>query len=117
MTYRSIEERLDQIEQDVREVKKLLVRYFAISDRPSQKSEDALLNVKDVANLAKIEPGTVYYACMKKEIRFMRIGRSYKFKKEDVLKWMNGEREARTFQEVNVDEYVDNYLQKHILKG
>jgi hypothetical protein len=37
----------------------------------------------------------------------------YKFKKADVLKWVEKEREKL----VEVDAYVDKYLQKHALKG
>ena len=37
----------------------------------------------------------------------------YKFKKADVLKWMEKGKERL----VDVDAYVDKYLQKHTLKG
>ena len=56
----------------------------------------------------------VYAACNKGEIPFLRVGKLYKFKKADVLKWMEKDKGQKI---VDVDEYVNKYLQTHVLKG
>ena len=77
-------------------------------------NEDIFMNVKDVARFLKVETAVIYTACSKGEIPFLKIGKLYKFKKTDVLKWLEKEKENKL---VNVDEYVNKYLQKNILKG
>lgn len=77
-------------------------------------NEEMFMNVKDVARFLKVETADVYAACNKGEIPFLKIGKLYKFKKTDVLKWLKKEKENKL---VDVDEYVNKYLQKNILKG
>jgi excisionase family DNA binding protein len=72
------------------------------------------MNVKDVARFLKVETAVVYAACNKGEIPFLKIGKLYKFKKTDVLKWLEKDKGSKV---VDVDAYVNEYLQKKILKG
>ena len=75
--------------------------------------EGVLMNVKDVAKFLKVETA-MGYACNKGEIPFLKVGKLYKFKKADVLKWLDKDKDNKL---IDVDEYVNKYLQKNILKG
>ena len=76
--------------------------------------EEVFMNVKDVARFLKVETAVVHSACSKGEIPFLKIGKLYKFKKNDVLNWLEKDKESKV---VDVDAYVNKYLQKNILKG
>jgi len=75
---------------------------------------ESLLNVKDVSSFLKVDSSIIYAACSKGELPFIKIGKSYKFKKEDILKWIENGRDKVI---INVDDYVNSYLQRHTLKG
>jgi excisionase family DNA binding protein len=118
MIHRTIEDRLEEIETEVHDIKSMLLKYFTLkSDATSGRSEETLMNVKDVAKFAGVETALIYSACAKGQIKFIRIGKLYKFKKEEVLKWLNSETENSNRIEINMDEYVEKYLQKKPLHG
>ena len=112
-SYRSIEDRLEQIENDVNQIKMMLINFLS-NHSNTQSKEESLLNVKDVSAFLKVDNNFIYTACNKGEIRFIKIGKSYKFKKEDIVKWMESSSDKN---ETNVDNYVNSYLQKHTLRG
>src|SRR5947209_4575721 len=87
-TNRTIEDRLEDIEQELLQVKMMLTDVLSAQVKSSDTIEGALLNVKDVAAFLKVEPAVVYAACNKGEIAFIKTGKTYKFKKADVLKWL-----------------------------
>jgi hypothetical protein len=60
-----------------------------------------------------VEPTVVYAACNKGELPFVKVGKMYKFKKVDVLKRPEKDRNKLC----DVDAYVSKYLQEHSLKG
>lgn len=110
---RTIEERLEQIERDVSQIKLMLINFLSDFTK-TQFKEKSLLNVKDVSSFLKVDNSIIYTACSKGELPFIKIGKSYKFKKEDILKWMES---GQNKMEVNVDDYVNSYLQRNTLRG
>ena len=88
----------------------------SLGGQPKSRVEDeeSLMNVKDVAKFLKVEVAVVYAACNKGEIPFLKVGKLYKFKKADVLKWLEKDKNNKT---LDMDEYINKYLQKNILKG
>jgi excisionase family DNA binding protein len=110
---RTIEDRLEDIERELLEVKSMLTGFFNRQTKIVDEAEEEFMNVKDVTSFLKVEPAVVYAACNKGEIPFLKVGKMYKFKKADVLKWM--EKDKKNL--IDVDAYVDKYLQKHTLKG
>jgi excisionase family DNA binding protein len=112
--HRTIEDRLEEIEHGVHEIKSLLLKLTIPKTLAAEKLGDDFMNVKELASFAKVEPTVVYTACARNELKFIRLGKRYKFKKADVLEWIN---RHETSNDVNVDEYVNKYLQKHVLKG
>jgi len=111
---RTIEDRLEDIEKEVHQVKLMLTEFLSRQSNSSEGEADTFMNVKDVPKFLKVEAAVVYSACNKGEIPFLRIGKLYKFKKADVLKWLEKDKDRNI---VDVDEYVNRYLQKHVLKG
>ena len=59
-------------------------------------------------------PAVVYIACNKGEIPLLKMGKMFKFKKADVLKWLEKEKRNKV---VDVDDYINEYLQKIIVRG
>jgi excisionase family DNA binding protein len=110
---RTIEERLQQIEKDVSQIKLMLINFLSNFTKTESK-EESLLNVKDVSSFLKVDSSIIYAACSKGELPFIKIGKSYKFKKEDILKWIEN---GRNKVVISVDDYVNSYLQKHTLRG
>ncbi|MEO5782803.1 MAG: helix-turn-helix domain-containing protein [Ginsengibacter sp.] len=110
---RTIEDRLEQIEKDVFQIKTMFINFLS-NQTITQSKEESLLNVKDVSAFLKVDNNLIYTACNKGEIPFIKIGKSYKFKKEDILKWMEKGKDKNV---IDVDSYVNNYLQRHILRG
>ncbi len=108
---RTIEDRLEDIEKEVHKVKMMLVEFLGSHPKNSINDEGALMNVKDVAKFLKVETAVVYAACNKGEIPFLKVGKLYKFKKADVLKWLEKDKNKEIF---DADEYVNKYLQKNI---
>ncbi len=111
---RTIEDRLEDIENEVHQIKMMCVQFLSSKTNDVKNDEEMLLNAKDVARFLKVETAFVYAACNKGEIPFLKIGKLYKFKKTDVLKWLEKEKQNKA---INVDAYVSKYLQNNILKG
>lgn len=108
-----MDDRLEQIEKEVIQIKLMLTKFLS-NQNSSQSISESLLNVKDVSAFLKIDSSLIYTACNKGEIPFLKIGKSYKFKKEDILDWVEN---GKNKNMIDVDEYVNNYLQKHTLRG
>ena len=111
---RTIEGRLEDIEKEVHQFKMMLTEFLGNQPKSGMDDDGALMNVKDVAKFLKVETAVVYAACNKGEIPFLKVGKLYKFKKADVLKWLEKDKGNKL---IDVDEYVNKYLQKHTLKG
>ena len=111
---RTIEDRLEDIEKEIHQVKMMCIQLLSGQTKECSQNEETFMNVKDVARFLKVETAVVYAACSKGEIPFLRIGKLYKFKKTDVLKWLERRKENKL---VDVDAYVSTYLQNNILKG
>ena len=112
-TNRTIEDRLEQIEKDVVQIKTMFINFLS-NQISTQSKEESLLNVKDVSAFLKVDNNLIYTACNKSEIPFIKIGKSYKFKKEDILKWVENSKDKNV---IDLDNYVNNYLQKNTLRG
>jgi len=112
MQQRTVEERLQRIEEYLLEIKSLLKPAVPNQNRISE--QEVLMTVKEVAQLVKVDSAVVYAACKRNELSYVRLGKLYKFRKEAVLQWMNAQKGSA--KDV-VDDYVNRYLQKHLLKG
>jgi excisionase family DNA binding protein len=108
------EDRLQRIEFVVEEIKQLLQQL--IGNRPVNGMEetDGYLNVKQAAKLLGVEPSTIYAKCHNHNLPHTRIGKYYKFKRSELLAWVHP---SNDMPSVNVDDYVDKYLQNNSFRG
>ena len=104
--------RLDRIESQLAEIKKMLSQMLT-TNKSKELIEEPLMNVKEVAAFTKIDSSVIYQKCAAGEIPYLKIGKLYKFKKEDILRWLKTKQEKK----IDVEAYVNNYLQKHLMKG
>ena len=111
----SIEQRLIRIDENIIVIKKMLEELFNKQVmQPAINDGNAIMSVKQVAQFLGVDINLIYAKCTKGEIPYFKVGKQYRFRKEDILKWMKEQNECTEF---SVDDYVNNYLQKHILKG
>jgi excisionase family DNA binding protein len=82
--YRTIEERLEHIEMAVQEVKSLVLKLALPKAVPAERETEEFMNVKELAKFAKAEASVIYSACAKRELKFIKLGKLYKFRKQDV---------------------------------
>ena len=109
---RTVEERLQMIEEHLLEIKSMLMP--ATIKENLATVHEVLMSVKEVAEMMKIDSAGVYALCKRNELPYIRLGKLYKFKKQDVLQWLS----AQSGNSNNtVDDYVNRYLQKKLLKG
>jgi hypothetical protein len=75
-----------------------------------------ILRCTPLRNIAgkKIEKNKILTVKSRNAAMWVKIGKLYKFKKVDVLKWIEKEKQNKV---VDVDAYVSKYLQNNILKG
>ncbi len=96
----------------MREIKLMLI---PAPVSPQQISgQEVLMSVKDVANMVKCDSAVVYAACKRNDLPYVRLGKSYKFRKAEVLQWISSQTST---PDDSIDDYVNKYLQKHLLKG
>jgi excisionase family DNA binding protein len=105
---------IEDLEKEKHQVRMMCMRFLSGQTKRTVENKEMLMNVKDVARFLKVETAVVYAACSKGEIPFLKKGKLYKFKKTDVLKWLEKEKQNKV---VDVDAYVSKYLQSNILKG
>ena len=108
------EDRLKQLEADIAFIKLQLKKVLQPTLPATASSDDSILSVKEVAAFLSVEPAAIYAMCTKGELPFYRVGKFYRFKKAEILQWME---QPGTHKNVNVEGFVNSYLQKNILKG
>ncbi len=72
------------------------------------------MNVKQVAAFLGVEPTAIYAKCNKGELPYFKVGKLYRFKKAEVMKWTE---KPLVPGNLNVEDYVNRYLQKNVLRG
>jgi len=72
------------------------------------------MSLNEVAKFLRLEKHIIYAKCGNGEIPFFRVGKLYKFKKSELQQWL---KEQGLKKAMDVDDYVNRYLQTHILKG
>jgi excisionase family DNA binding protein len=111
----NIEQRLIQIDENIAVIKQILETLIAKPvTQPAINNDKAIMSVKQVAQLLGVDINIIYTKCAKGDIPYFKIGKQYRFKKEDILNWVKKQNECSEF---SVDDYVNRYMQKHILKG
>jgi excisionase family DNA binding protein len=111
----NIEQRLNRIEENIAAIKRMMEE---LSRKPTERAiaddDNEIMTVKQVGKYLDLDVNVIYAKCAKADMPYFRIGKGYRFKKADILKWMEEQREG---SELSVEDYVDKYMQKHVLKG
>ncbi len=113
----NIEQRLKRIDENVAAIKRMmeeLLNMNKTTEGPLANDDNEIMTVKQVGKYLGLDSNVIYAKCAKADIPYFRIGKGYRFKKADILKWMEEQREG---PELSVEDYVDKYMQKHVLKG
>lgn len=51
--------------------------------------DDELISVDDLAEIIKIDKQTIYRWCKRKMMPHIRIGVTYRFRKKEIIDWLN----------------------------
>jgi len=84
--------RLDSIEAQLREIKQLLS-----ANQPKAPGSDhsadqgQIISAKEVARLLQCTPQAVYTKCAKDELPHVKMGKSIKFKRSEILDWIKND--------------------------
>jgi excisionase family DNA binding protein len=110
-----MEQRLEKMEADIQHIKTLLTELLDTTRMTLQNhSEERIMSAKEVADFLKLDLNIIYSKCANGEIPHFKMGKLYKFKKSEILKWVQQQEGSSPF---SVDDYVERYLQKNLLKG
>ncbi|WP_018629562.1 helix-turn-helix domain-containing protein [Niabella aurantiaca] len=111
----NIEQRLEKIEEEIASIKKALER---VLNKPqalqATGNEPEIMTVKQLAQFTGIDENMIYANCAKGDIPYFKLGKQYRFKKKEIQEWLKEQKGAPEF---SVDQYVDRYLQKNVLKA
>lgn len=108
------DEKWDKIEKELLDIKMLLTRVLAAVDNRSANEDDPILSARDVARQLSVDVGTIYTKCIRKEIPHFKVGNRYKFRQSEINRWLESTNDN---PQVDIDEYVNRYLQKNVIKA
>lgn len=107
------DERWEKIEAELTEIKSMLRQILgAKAEQPEPKEE--IINARDVAKLLGIDIATVYAKCAKNSIPHFKMGKQYKFRLSEFNAWLE---KRGSEPHIDIDQYVNKYLQKHKIIG
>lgn len=110
----SIEERLARLEEHVVAIRQMMEKILNQKKaiKPPNGEAKEIMSVKQVAQFLGLDANLIYIRCMKGDIPHFRIGKQYRFKKEEILKWVKTQ---KGHPDISVDDYVNRYMQNNIL--
>ena len=108
------EDRLGKMEMDLQLIKSMLKEVLTNQANGTAISEERIMNVNEAVEFLGIEKHVLYAKCANGEIPCFRIGKLYKFKRSELIQWMDAQ---GLNKKLDTDEYVSRYLQMNILKG
>ncbi len=107
------DERFGKIEMDLQLIKSMLKEVLTNQANGSA-TEEKIMNVNEAVGFLGLEKHVLYAKCANGEIPCFRVGKLYKFKRSELLKWMESQ---GLNKRLDTDDFVNRYLQTHILKG
>lgn len=82
--------------------------------RSQVSEENEIMSVKQLAPFLGIDATIIYAKCGRGEIPYFKLGKQYRFRKAEIIKWLKEQKEDPS---VDVDDYVAKYLQRNTLKS
>ncbi|MFT4025004.1 MAG: helix-turn-helix domain-containing protein, partial [Flavihumibacter sp.] len=104
-----------KIEENIAAIKRMLEEVLnkPVAQSPEE-NDKTIMSVKQVAHFLGLDANVIYGRCSKGDIPYFKIGKQYRFKKTEILKWVKEQKEDPAF---SIDDYVDRYMQKNVLKA
>jgi excisionase family DNA binding protein len=109
----STEERLEKMDNNLQQIKIMLVEILN-HQKQLGNEKDSIMSLNEVSEYLGLEKHIIYSKCGSGQIPFFRVGKLYKFKKSELQQWL---KDLGLKKSMDVDEYVNRYLQAHILRG
>jgi len=111
----NIEERLFKIEENITIIRRMLEELLNRRIIETKQDDDkAIMTVKQVAQFLDLDVNIIYEKCARGDIPYFRLGKRYRFKKVDIIGWLNGHTKG---PDISIDEYVNRYMQKHMMRS
>jgi excisionase family DNA binding protein len=111
----SLEERIQNIESDLQYLRgKMEDIHETLRLALQEHSEERIMSAKEVADFLKMDLNLLYVKCSRGEMSCFKTGKLIKFKKTEILKWMRKQDSQATG---SIDDIVNRYLQKKVLRG
>jgi excisionase family DNA binding protein len=85
----------------------------SLARRPIEDASE-IMSVKQVAQYLGLDANVIYAKCARGDIPYFKIGKQYRFKINDIQQWIQEKREE---PKILIDDFVDRYMQSHIMKG
>lgn len=108
------DDRLGKTEMDLQLIKSMLKEVLTNQANGSAPSQDRIMNVNEAVEFLGIEKHILYAKCANGEIPSFRVGKLYKFKRSELIQWMDAQ---GLNKQLDTDDYVNRYLQMKVLKG
>ncbi len=103
-----------KIETDLQLIKSMLKEVLTNQANGGSSAEDRIMNVNEAVEFLGIEKHILYAKSANGEIPCFRVGKLYKFKRSQLIRWMDEQGLNKNF---DTDDYVNQYLQSNLLKG
>lgn len=115
MIAQTLEQRIENMEADIREMKAMLAELVDVARGTGQPpQEEHIMSAREVADFLRIDVNLVYSKCSRGELPYSKLGKHYKFRKSDILDCM---KQYDKGSGISVDDYVTRYLQDNQLRG
>lgn len=108
--------RVKALEGEVKQMKMLLKELTRGKrlQETCELEEDRIMNFNEAQKLLKIPKHILYAKVLAGEIPSFRVGKLYKFERSKLVSWQTSEKYGN---DIDVDDYVEQYMQKHNLKA
>lgn len=114
MRKKTIDERLQELQADVRKILHLLDPKAKASSGAPPTDDEHLMTTKEVADFLRLDEAIILEKCRVGEIPTVKRGKSTRIKKMDMITWM---RKRKRMEPGSIEDYVNRYLDDHPLKG
>lgn len=108
------DERWERIEKELSDIKTLLTKVLAAIGDGSTGEDDSILSAREVARQLSVDIATIYTKCADGSLPHFKIGKRYRFRQSEIDDWIKKKNEN---QDVDIDDYVNRYLQKTIIRS
>lgn len=108
-----IEKAMIEIWKDIRSMREEISEIRRHLSIKNYEMENDLLTVNQVTLEFSVNPCMIYSACSEGRLSFEKRGRAYRFKRQDVVQWLDDMQRNANGPSSTINDFVSNYLQKN----